>query len=532
MSDLVSILRRFSTSFGDQMDSVLSNAVGAFLESERGGTLIDLRQFLIDKNFRNNFLRTVKDENILFYWEKTFSQLKSNSIAPLLIRLDSFLRPKKIRNMVGQKEGLNFAEIINSHKILLVKLPQGLIGSENSFLLGALIVSKLHQAALARQAINIEDRKRCFLYVDEFQHFITESMTHILSGGRKFSLGLVLAHQGLDQISKMDSELLSSVISNASTRICFRLGDFDAKKMEDGFSFFDANDLQNLGVGEAIVKVERRDFDFNLKTLPPAKIDEVLAQQRKEKIIKLSREKYSTPIEKIIINYGVEIHEPKLATDSESTYIIEQQSKKNIKKNDVPILVQAEQVKNKEIHENSISNSTEPKNFKEHLYLQALIKKIAETKNFKATIEEPTPDGTGRIDVVLQKGDIKIAIEVSITTPEEWEIGNILKCLKWGYNPVILCSPNEMGMEKIKASIKSQLNKKDADKILFFDPADLIVHLEKLLSLRICTKKRSSGYNVQVEKNDTLPTTEIERKREAINQLVSQSLKRINKRKS
>ena len=71
------------------------------------------------------------------------------------------------------------------------------------------------------------------------------------------------------------------------TRVCFRLGDFDAKKLEDGFSAFDAKDLQNLGVGEAIARIERMEFDFNLRTSLPPQIDAEAWRQRKEKITSL-----------------------------------------------------------------------------------------------------------------------------------------------------------------------------------------------------------------------------------------------------
>src|SRR6185369_10277326 len=55
-SDLVSVFHRLSTSWGDQMGSVLNNAVLAFLESTRGGTLADLRRFLIEPDYRKDFL--------------------------------------------------------------------------------------------------------------------------------------------------------------------------------------------------------------------------------------------------------------------------------------------------------------------------------------------------------------------------------------------------------------------------------------------------------------------------------------------
>jgi hypothetical protein len=63
-SDLVSVFQRLSTSWGDQMGSVLQNAIMAFLESSEGGTISGLRRFLIEPAFRSQFLNTVRDPAI------------------------------------------------------------------------------------------------------------------------------------------------------------------------------------------------------------------------------------------------------------------------------------------------------------------------------------------------------------------------------------------------------------------------------------------------------------------------------------
>lgn len=193
-SDLVALFRRFSTSWGDQMNSVFANAILAMLESTRGGTLMDLRHFLIEKEFRDQFLKSVTDPDVVFYWQKEFPLLRGTSIASILTRLDSFLRPKLIRTMVSQKTSLDFQTLMDGRKIILVNLSEGLMGAENSFLLGAFIVSKIQQCAMARQAQRTEARTPFFLYIDEFHHFITPSMSSILSGARKYGLGLVLGH--------------------------------------------------------------------------------------------------------------------------------------------------------------------------------------------------------------------------------------------------------------------------------------------------------------------------------------------------
>ena len=118
-----------------------------------------LRRFLVEPGFRERFLGTVRDSEIVYYWQKEFPLLTGKPQGPILTRLDTFLRPKVIRHMVSQKENrLDFAAIMNGRKILLAKLSQGLIGEENSYLLGTLVVSKLNQIATSRQNMAASER--------------------------------------------------------------------------------------------------------------------------------------------------------------------------------------------------------------------------------------------------------------------------------------------------------------------------------------------------------------------------------------
>ena len=87
----------------------------------------------------------------------------------------------------------------------------------------------------------------------------------------------------------------------------------------------------------------------------------------------------------------------------------------------------------------------------QHQYLQNLIKRMAEEKGYKAVIEQPTPDGLGRVDVGLERSGKKIACEFSVTTNSDQELSNIEKCLKAGYDKVVMCSPEKRSLEKIRA---------------------------------------------------------------------------------
>jgi len=451
-----------------------------------------------------------------------FPQLSSRHQAPILTRLDTFLRPKPIRYMVAQKEGLNFQNILDGRKIFLAKLAHGLIGMENAYLLGTIIASKFHQAAMARQAKDISERENFYLYIDEFQNFVTESMTEILSGARKYGFGLVLAHQELRQLFARDSELASSVISNPGTRICFRMGDFDAKKLTDGFSAFDAQDLQNLSVGEAIARIERADYDFNLKTFVPHDISPELARKRRERLIALSRQKYA-------------LHREQVASElAKQKELIEE--KKPVPEPVKPSFEEIkEEVKQEIISEPTLSHRRKKakeelpalpgKGGQQHKYYQHLIRQTAEAYGYRAIVEHPTEAG-GSVDVHLERDGTRIACEISVTSTDEQELGNIEKRLSAGYNKVILCSPEEKFLKKVKKLLSKKLSDSEQQKILLFQPAEAITYLKQQAAKGAGKEKWLKGRKVKVQFQPVEEEKE-KTKLKAIGQVIVSSLQRL-----
>lgn len=514
-SDLVAMFKRLSTSWGDQMNSVFANAIIAFLENTENGSLVELQRFLIEKPFREKVLKTVTDPSIRYYWKHEFPLLKSSSIGPILTRLDAFLRPKAIRHMVSQKEGLDFTTLLNSQKILLVKLSQGLIGSENSYLLGSFIVGKIHQAAMARQVQLKDSRSDFFLYIDEFQHFITESMSNMLSGARKYNLGLILAHQDMQQVTKQDTELASSILSNAGTRVCFRLSEQEAKKFQSDFTHFTSQDLQNLGTGDALVKIDRPDFDFNLKTRyvqyqPEANIS--------ERIINHSQTTYGT------LRSEIELQLQQL-WDSEVGKSVREEPASPQRKVET---FESQQV----LHSESIPLLNEEKEEVQkdttHRYLQMLIKKMAESRGYVASLEQPTADGSGLIDVVLQKDGERIACEISDTTGSVWEYHNIEKCITSGFTSVYVCTTNPKTEKQLKQLVQER-SPTFVDKVNIGSPAVFFEQLDSLL-IPETTVERVKGYRVKVE-FEKPSIDEIQQKRVSIANVLLGSMKKLKKDK-
>ncbi|GAB3910065.1 type IV secretory system conjugative DNA transfer family protein [Mucilaginibacter boryungensis] len=440
-SDLVALFRRFSTSWGDNLHSVLANAIMAFLYNSKPGHLGDLRKFLIEKAYRETVLSTCTDEELRYYWRVEYPLLKTSSIGSILTRLDSFLRPRVIRNMVCQHRGLDFGALMDGRKIILVKLPQGLMGEENSYLLGACIVAKLQQCAMARQQQTASERVPFFCYIDEFHHFVTQSMASMLTGTRKYAFGLVLANQNMEQLRRFDDAVVSSVLG-LGTRICFRLTDTDARRMQEGFSGFVAEDLQNLGVGEAIARVNTADSDFSL-TVVPMEYDFC----NTESIVSLSRGKYGVPVAPVSYTAPEETVTESRVSEPLPSLPPQQKERDELASSE---------------HEGEATDAarhlTGQRELQEHRYLQNAIKAMAEQHGYRASIEVPTVDGKGLVDVVLEKGGERIAVEVSVTTTAEWEIHNIQKCLREGFSKVVVCSNSLSKLQAIRRKMQESVS--------------------------------------------------------------------------
>lgn len=445
-SDLCSVFRRFSTSWGDQMTAVLSNAILAFLESSEGGTLSDLRRFLVEKPFRKEFLSTVQDPEVVYFWEHDHALLSGRPEGSVVTRLNSFLRPKPIRHMVSQKENkLDLASVMDEGKVLLARIPQGLIGEENAHLLGSLLVSKIHQLVLGRQARGADSRRPFWLYVDEFPHFMTTSMAAILSGARKYHLGLTLAHQDLRQLEGRDRDVASAVLSNAYTRVAFRLGDQDARGLEDGFAHYGREELQSLATGQAICRIGGAENDCVLEIPWNAPNSTSDSPSLVEEIRSRTQQQYGTPREEV----EASLEYPGITSASESDPGDQPELSANAKESGKAPSTTAES-----------SPSLPGRGGQEHKALQNFVKQIGEGFGYRATIEKPILDGKGHVDVALEREDHRVAVEISVTTSVDHEIRNAQKCLDAEFDLVILTTPDA---NRLSALVKATKDEFPAD---------------------------------------------------------------------
>jgi DNA helicase HerA-like ATPase len=180
---------------------------------------------------------------------------QSQVVAPLLNKLRAFTMRPRLRNIVGQTNGLSMSDIIERQQVLLVTLNTGLLGRDATQLVGSLIVAQLWQATLQRAAVPQAQRRPFMVTIDEMQDFLRlpVDVGDMLAQARGLGVALTLAHQHLGQLPV---DLKSAVLANARSRAMFRLGHDDAKALSrDLGPYLSQSDLEGLQAYEVALRL-------------------------------------------------------------------------------------------------------------------------------------------------------------------------------------------------------------------------------------------------------------------------------------
>jgi hypothetical protein len=303
---LIEVLRKqFGANWTPRLEHVFRFTVLALLDYPHA-TMRGMISMLTDRNYRQKVVEYIQDDMVKRFWAIEFAdwseKFDTDAIIPLVNKLGQFLSDPMLRNIFGQKENkIDIEKLMNEQKILLINLSKGKIGEENSSFFGAMFLTKIKQAGMARAKLEPKDRHDFYLYVDEFQNIVTDTFENILSEARKYGINLIVAHQYVGQLLP---KVQQAVLGNTGSMILFRVGGDDATKLKSEFApVFDVKDMINLGVGEFYVKmtIDGESYDpfsaETLRVLPPTH------PSYREDILNASRRKYairSTDAEKLI----------------------------------------------------------------------------------------------------------------------------------------------------------------------------------------------------------------------------------------
>lgn len=238
-----------------------------------GNTILEITRVLANKQFRDYKLSKNKNPIIAEFWKSAEAtsgdQGLENFVPYISSKFDDFISNEFLRPIILQeKSAFNFRDIIDSKKILIVNLSKGLLGEKNANLLGLIIIMKLQMAAMSRaDSLDLDKFPPFYVYLDEFQNVVTESISAILSEARKYKLSLNMTHQYMNQIPP---DIKSAIFGNVGNMSFFRINSTDAAEVESRilprFTKDDIIKQENFNAVSSLLVDGKPELAFNMDT--------------------------------------------------------------------------------------------------------------------------------------------------------------------------------------------------------------------------------------------------------------------------
>lgn len=298
------VLAVFRGLFGDAIGPRTQDVLTAGLLTltyAPGASVAALPLLFTDDGVRHRLVTHAGDNDVLrgfWQWFEALSAAERSAVlAPLMNKLRHFLLRERLRRVIGQPHPrFVMGQVFSERRIALVNLATGLLGPEAAGLLGALIVSQLWQAALARSAVAPERRHPVFVYVDEFQNYLhlPTDLGDALAASRSYGVGWTVAHQHLGQLS---ATVRAAVLANARSRVLFQMNHEDASVLVRGDDRLVPADLGGLGrfeVYASLVSGGQATPYASARTLPPPP-----AQGPADDIRQRSRRQWGVPASEV-----------------------------------------------------------------------------------------------------------------------------------------------------------------------------------------------------------------------------------------
>lgn len=297
-------------------------------------TILDVTRLYTDEAYREFKTAKVTNPVVKNFWTKTYNAMGDREKAEIIpyfsSKFVSFNTNRLIRNIIGQtKSAFDLTEVMDNRKILLINLSKGKIWELNAQLLGMILVSKIYNAAMARAKMPQEDRKDFYLYVDEFQNFVSNTFADILSEARKYRLSLIMAHQYIAQLEKgagnnigesWKSPVKDAVFGNVGTMQSFKVGAPDAEFLEKEYKpVLSASDIAGIANYKAYIKLNIDNTTSRVFSMNSIYTNDYKSKKIASILKEYSSKKYGRKREfvdaEITARFGMDINEEELPSD-------------------------------------------------------------------------------------------------------------------------------------------------------------------------------------------------------------------------
>jgi hypothetical protein len=198
------------------------------LAGEPNATIYDIIDFLgeSDKDDKGNLQptpwfdkarKTLKNRALQDTLNSFFAKTYDTTKTAVRDRLRMFLSSDALDRCLAGETTIDLARAMNEGKFIVFNLEHGKLGEETSAMFGRFLLGAIQNVAMQRQSQHADERRPVFMFLDEGDRFISESVESIYKETRKYGLHLILAQQVAG--ANMSTSIQDAVFTNSRVRI-------------------------------------------------------------------------------------------------------------------------------------------------------------------------------------------------------------------------------------------------------------------------------------------------------------------------
>jgi hypothetical protein len=464
--------------------TTLFRYLGLLLMQIPGGNIHTLRELMENGQKFKPYMEKLEGSARTFFEQRFFAKDLQATKMQVLSRLWGVLSNRSLdRIFSAKRNSINFDAALQSGKIIFIHTSKEYLGEEGSHIFARLMVALLGQALIRRAAVAPEKRNPTYIYIDEAEGVVDQTLVRLLAQARKYKGAITIAHQHLDQLP---SSARAGILANTSI------------KLAGGVSAKDASSLSaEFRCKSEFILAQKKDENtsrfalFAKNITPQASVFEVPLGYA-ESCDRLSADEYANLLAQSRECYGQ--GEGGVILPVESDYV---QTEPPLEEEVEIAVPQSDPVSSTPTaYEPMPAYRKEGGGGARHSEIERMVKDLGEAAGFRASLEETILDGAGRVDVILRRDDLTICCEVSVTTTREHEYLNVKKCLEFGATQVWLVANTQRHRTGLERYIKPKLTETENEKTSFLTLDMVEVLMQKLAPSAEQKERVVRGYKV------------------------------------
>lgn len=236
------ISRNFHTFAGPVFEQLVRLALSSMRDPAYpvAPALTELVLLLANAEIRSAVSTRVQDAELRDGWSLQSRQDPKNYAEALqwvTAKFDELTKDPTLRSMFGGEHNtLDIPAAVREGRPLIFRLAATHTSQKAADFIGSMLLTALQDAVLDLDTA--ATRPAHFVYIDEFHRFATLGLERLVVEGRKFRVGMTLAHQNLSQLSgfhqhtgQMLEGVPSTLVGNAGTLVVFPVSSYDRDRL-------------------------------------------------------------------------------------------------------------------------------------------------------------------------------------------------------------------------------------------------------------------------------------------------------------